>query len=177
VRYVPQKAQKAPLLHRRRGKMRLYGVIIGIVSLAVGPACSDSTASDIETTYTVAMNGAKEVPARVTSATGTAEFVVHTSFVDYRIDVAGITNVTAAHIHIGASTVAGGILVGLYALGGGLSTGTITGQLTSGRITPEGLPSTVSLDSLKSLLRGGNSYVNVHTVANPGGEIRGQIVP
>jgi len=33
------------------------------------------------------------------------------------------------------------------------------------------------MDSLAVLLRNGNAYVNVHTAANPNGEIRGQIVP
>ena len=34
----------------------------------------------------------------------------------------------------------------------------------------------VALDSLLVLMRNGHAYVNVHTVAHPGGEIRGQVV-
>jgi len=34
----------------------------------------------------------------------------------------------------------------------------------------------VKYDSLLVLLRNGQAYVNVHTTANPGGEIRGQLV-
>jgi hypothetical protein len=37
------------------------------------------------------------------------------------------------------------------------------------------ITATVSGDSLKTLLDAGQLYVNVHTVANGGGEIRGQI--
>mgnify|MGYP006149350299 CR=1 FL=1 len=34
----------------------------------------------------------------------------------------------------------------------------------------------VSYDSMLSLIRNGNAYVNIHTVARPAGEVRGQIV-
>jgi hypothetical protein len=36
--------------------------------------------------------------------------------------------------------------------------------------------SSISGDSLLSLLNSGRTYTNVHTAANPGGEIRGQIL-
>jgi hypothetical protein len=35
----------------------------------------------------------------------------------------------------------------------------------------------VSLDSLRVLFNNGNAYTNVHTTANPGGEIRDQVHP
>ena len=41
---------------------------------------------------------------------------------------------------------------------------------------PRTISTTVNGDSLKKLLLAGNAYVNIHTVSNPGGEIRGQIV-
>ena len=31
-------------------------------------------------------------------------------------------------------------------------------------------------DAIQAIV-GGNAYVNIHTSANPGGEIRGQLVP
>jgi hypothetical protein len=37
------------------------------------------------------------------------------------------------------------------------------------------LPAGVTLESLKTLLASGNAYVDVHTTANPAGELRGQI--
>ncbi|HZK78459.1 MAG TPA: CHRD domain-containing protein, partial [Gemmatimonadaceae bacterium] len=81
--------------------------------------------------------------------------------------------VTMAHIHNGAVGVAGPVVVTLFAPG--TPTGTINGVLVSGSLTSTNLPSGVTLESLKALLLSGNAYINVHTVANPGGEIRGQL--
>jgi hypothetical protein len=37
--------------------------------------------------------------------------------------------------------------------------------------------SSVSLDSLRVLFNNGHAYANVHTLVNPGGEIRDQVHP
>ena len=57
-------------------------------------------------------------------------------------------------------------------------TGPITGTLASGSFTSTNIQIPgISLDSLLTLMRTGRTYVNVHTEANPGGEIRAQIEP
>jgi hypothetical protein len=66
---------------------------------------------------------------------------------------------TAAHIHKGLRKVAGPIVVPLC--------GPCTSPVTGG-------PTTLTADQVKDLLAG-KYYVNVHTVKNPAGEIRGQI--
>ena len=48
-------------------------------------------------------------------------------------------------------------------------------DLRGSTLTSANLPAGVTLESLKTLLRSGNAYVNVHTTTNPSGEIRGQI--
>jgi hypothetical protein len=52
---------------------------------------------------------------------------------------------------------------------GGLSEGTITAKDLSGDLMGK------SLEDLEQLIKSGETYVNVHTVAKPDGEIRGQI--
>jgi len=47
---------------------------------------------------------------------------------------------------------------------------------TNQTITPSNLTGAVGYDSLLVLMRNGMAYVNVHTAANPAGEIRGQLV-
>ena len=124
------------------------------------------------------LDGAKERPTPVTTtATGAATFVVsNAGTIQFTLTVAGITGVTMAHIHSAVADSAGPIVVPLFnsATPTGLLTGTLaSGTLTSASITLPG----VSMDSLLSLMRRGRTYVNVHTVARPLGEIRAQIDP
>ena len=131
-------------------------------------------------TFTATLDGASEVPPVTTDATGSAGFTVTTSTgtptvvtVAYSATVTGLSGpATAAHIHGPASTTeAAGIIVPLTVSGTGTS-----GQIISGSFTTTGNPN-VSVDSLVVLMRNGNSYINIHTAANPDGEIRGQIRP
>lgn len=103
--------------------------------------------------------------------------------------VANIDSVTAAHIHAGAAGVAGPVIVGLtptYALVGGQrvartppSNATmLNGVLSYVSITrSSAFQGSFTFDSLLTRINDGTAYVNVHTVKNPAGEIRGQIQP
>lgn len=111
-----------------------------------------------------------------TSATGTATFELDGGIVSYVITVSDITDVTAAHIHGPAAASANaGVIVPLFAAPSG-GTGDVEGQLVASTFTAADITASgVSMDSLLVLMRNGQSYVNVHTAVNPGGEIRGQI--
>ncbi len=107
------------------------------------------------------MAGAFEVPAVNTQAVGLASISLSRSLTQlkYKIVVAGLSGaITGAHLHRGANNIAGPVSYSLSASGNVLE-GTIK-SLTTGFI-----------DSLSS----GLVYVNIHTAANPGGEIRGQL--
>jgi hypothetical protein len=125
-----------------------------------------------------ALSGAKERPTPVVStALGSATFEMLTSSsVRYKVDVAGITGATMAHIHTAVADSAGPVAVTLFTTA--TPTGPLAGTLASGTFSSANiqLPG-ISLDSLLSLMRRGRTYVNVHTVANPSGEIRAQIEP
>lgn len=124
------------------------------------------------------LTGAKERPTPVaTTATGAATFVISsTGTIQFTLTVAGITGATMAHIHTAVADSAGPIVVPLF--NATTPTGPLTGTLASGTISATNitLPG-VSMDSLLSLMRRGRTYVNVHTVLNPSGEIRAQIDP
>ncbi|HTR79156.1 MAG TPA: CHRD domain-containing protein [Gemmatimonadaceae bacterium] len=118
------------------------------------------------------MTGATETPPNQTTGTGTATFTLSGTKLSYVITVDGITGqATAAHIHVGKVGVAGPPVYTFTLKQVGAK-----GTLASGDIdlTKE-VSKGVSGDSLKTLLRTGAAYVNVHTAAHAGGEIRGQI--
>lgn len=145
---------------------------------AVGCDDDDEPTGNETVTETFAANltGAAERPTPVTTAaTGTATFTATTTStgttVTYSVTVTGLSGpATAAHIHgpADANTSASPI-VPLVVSGTGTS-----GAIISGSFTTTG-HATIDIAALLALLRNGNAYVNVHTAANPGGEIRGQI--
>ena len=146
----------------------LFALGLGVV------ACDDDdpvAGDDEEFAATLGPEGSVQ-----TDATGSATFVLDDGVVSYTIDVDDITAVTAAHIHGPAGPGEdAGVIVGLFAgpVGG---TGAVSGRLVTDDFVEADISATnVSLDSLLVLMRSGQSYVNVHTVENPAGEIRGQI--
>lgn len=158
-------------------------VIAGVAALAtVGAfaACGSDSTTTVDTTpavtYTSTMNAANEKPnANASTATGTATYTLKGNSLSFVVTVNGLTGpATASHIHVGAASVAGGVIVPFV-------TGSVqSGNVTSGTIdlsaTISNGTSTITGDSLKVLLNNGNAYTNVHTAANGGGEIRGQII-
>jgi len=92
---------------------------------------------------------------------------------------ADINDVTQAHIHLGARGQNGPVVAFLF----GLTTPT---NFTRGQLIARGVLRdtnvitverfTASIDDLAERIGQGRAYVNVHTVAHPGGEIRGQLV-
>lgn len=128
------------------------------------------------------LSGAFEVPAVVTQATGQAVFQVSPdgSSLHYRLIVANLDNTLQAHIHLAPIGTNGPVVAFLYpsAPPAVLIPGTFNGVLAEGDITAADLRGPLAgltIDDLVANLASGNAYVNVHTTANPGGEIRGQV--
>jgi hypothetical protein len=112
---------------------------------------------------TATLAGANEVPPVTTSATGTCAYFANpfTKGVAGRTETTGI-NGTAAHAHRAASGVTGPVVIPQTSPSAGVW------------VTAVG--ATISDDLLASFMKG-DLYCNVHSAANPGGEIRGQLVP
>lgn len=135
---------------------------------------SDSSMGSSSAVYVAKLSGAREVPAVSTSAAGTATFTRRGTSVSYTVTASGFTTpLTVGHVHIGAAGVIGSVIVTftILAQSGTVATGLLDlgAPITQGNIT-------ISGDSLRTLLESGNAYVNLHSAAYPGGELRGQIV-
>ena len=162
----------------------LAAVVLVLASVGLaGPAHAADT-------YRTHLRGAQEEPVRDTRAQGQAVFRLAADGTElhYRLIVANIENVVAAHIHVAPEGVNGPVVAFLYgnvppaggSQNGVLATGTITSDDLVGPLA--GMP----LDSLIEVIEAGNAYVNVHTNDGvdppntgpgdfPGGEVRGQI--
>jgi hypothetical protein len=156
-------------------------------ALAVGVlACGDDDGNptDAATNFTATLSGADEVPANASTATGTATLSISGATITYTINVTGIQNAVAAHIHVAAVGVNGPIRLNLCGTPDSQPTCTSgTGVLASGT---NGATLGITFDELVSAMRTGGAYVNVHTDDGDGspntgpgdlvnGEIRGQI--
>ena len=137
----------------------------------------DDTTAGAGLLFTASLGGDSERPDPVdTSTTGSARFAVaeDVSGIDFTIEVLNGIDITAAHIHEGGPQVAGEVVAGLFAG----SEAQVNGQLISGTITADDLAGSLEgmgLLDLIDLLTAGQAYVNVHSAANPAGEIRGQL--
>jgi hypothetical protein len=102
----------------------------------------------------------------------------------YNLTVNGLVGpVTGAHIHaiprsgVAPADTTGGIVVNLNPTLPANGTGVLaTGTITQASILGLGGAAAISMDSLRTLLNSGRTYVNVHTQANTAGHIRGTIV-
>ncbi|MBF9237431.1 CHRD domain-containing protein [Hymenobacter sp. BT683] len=115
---------------------------------------------------TARLNGSHETPSVTTPAQGVAGFTLNATR-DTLFVQAAFANLSGAivgvHVHEGAVGVAGPIVTSLVPL--------LRGNRLSGYLTG----ADISSDKLAKYLRG-DYYLNVHTAANPNGEIRGQLL-
>jgi hypothetical protein len=129
----------------------LVGLCFGIASLTV-----------YAQSMKVTLAGSQEVPPVTTSASGTGSIMVSPDgSVSGSVTTAGVDG-TMAHIHEAPMGQNGPVIV------------PFTKTADSMWSVPAGAKLTdAQLQSLKS----GNLYINVHSAANKGGEIRGQLKP
>jgi hypothetical protein len=135
----------------RTRKTMLAQVIFTIGAFAGGVAY----AADIKVT----LSGTNEVPPVTTSASGEGTIsVAPDGTVGGSVATKGIAG-TAAHIHMAAAGKNGPVIVPFVKDGDSFK------PLPGAKLTPDQMQA----------LKAGELYVNVHSAAHPGGEIRGQL--
>ncbi|HEY0184634.1 MAG TPA: CHRD domain-containing protein [Rhodopila sp.] len=135
------------------------------VLLAVGLSVVFASAASAATvSYTARLSGRNEVPKTDSKGSGrlSATFDTQSKAFNYTLTFDGLTGpATVAHIHGPATRTQNAGVVA--PLGDKNPASPISGSLT------------LTDDQVK-MLQSAKLYANVHTAANPGGEIRGQIV-
>lgn len=129
-----------------------FGILAGAL---VG--CGSSNTNT--TPYMASLTQAQETPPTGSMATGTATFTLNSDKTQLTYSVThNVPNPSAAHLHTGTITNAGPVTISL-------------------NVAPSNFGGTVSITQPQvSDLEGGRMYINIHTSANPDGEIRGQVI-
>jgi CHRD domain len=135
-------------------KTMLATLALGAAITFAGPAFADKMKATLD--------GKSEVPPTTSAGTGTADidYDAATKKLSWKVTYTGLTGpATAAHFHGPAGPAdKAGVAVAIP-------------NATSSPV--EG--SAVLTDAQAADLVAGKYYVNIHTAANPGGEIRGQV--
>ena len=151
-------------------RMKRLAMVVATLALAGLPA-TVLAVDPTQPAYGGPLSGAQEAPPVVTSATGQGIVVISAdgSTVTYLVTYSGLSGtVAAAHIHTGAVGIAGGVILPLTA-----GPSPMTGTLTAANFAASG--SVTTFAQAVAAIRAGTTYFNLHTAANPGGELRGQI--
>jgi hypothetical protein len=172
--------------------MKRSSIICGAAAVALATLGAPASWADSDRggkSLKAELKGFEEIPTL--STTGSGEFRAKISrdgeSVAFRLFYGNLeSDVTQAHIHLGARAFNGGIMVFLCSnlpdpppgtQACPTSGGTVEGTFTAADVIgPEGQGiSAGEFEEALRALRAGACYANVHTTLRPGGEIRGQI--
>lgn len=165
--------------HRFTSILTVAMVVLVSVALVQAQTLSDETA---------VLSGLNENPPLVSLGSGQFKIHLEGEVAQYELVYNNLTAVTQAHIHLGNPGTNGSVIVFLCSNSPNAPTPTlcpengtpVTGELTAAQVIAamDGdrvLLAAGDFEGLKQAIVGGATYVNVHTEAHPGGELRGQI--
>jgi hypothetical protein len=135
-------------------RIMLATLALGAAVAFAGPAFAEKLKATLD--------GKSEVPANTSAATGTADidYDAASKKLSWKLTYSGLSGPpTAAHFHGPAEA--------------GKNAGVAVAIPNATSSPAEG--SAVLTDAQAADLLGGKYYINLHTAANPGGEIRGQV--
>ncbi len=143
-----------------RGARRL--ALAALVAVAAGCSSMPDSMRGMMSGDNLSLSGSQEVPPVNTSASGKGRIEVKSDrTVSGSVTTAGMTG-TMAHIHMGPAGQNGPVIIPLQNSGGGTWTVPANAKLT---------------DAQWDAYQKNGLYVNVHSAAHPGGEVRAQLKP
>ncbi len=157
----------------KMNKTSILALLLLVVTLA-----TPVVAAKQHTNYRAILRGSNQNPPVETNAHGVfiATLSADDKSLTFKLIVANMENVTAAHIHLGDSATNGPVVVFLFhsetpvaRQDGILSQGTVTASDFKGPLAGQ------AFSALINAVMDGNAYVNVHSTQHPAGEIRGQV--
>jgi hypothetical protein len=154
---------------------RVVAVGIALVALAFAPIAG------ADASFQARLTGDQEVPPVATDTTGRFEILVNKAQTagEYTLRVESGVRVTQSHFHCGPAGVNGPVIV--FLAGFHVAGWDVDGKwVSNATVTDANVVNTTCGATLAAIFeqaRNGNVYVNVHSVARPGGVIRGQLEP
>jgi hypothetical protein len=129
------------------------------------------------------LTGFKEVPANSTTGNGSFDAEIDAHAIHYRLQYDDLEggDVLYAHIHLGRTATNGGVVA--FLCGGANKpacpqTGTVEGTIVADDVidlAAQGIEAGEFREVVRAIRRNA-TYVNVHTEAFPGGEVRGNVI-
>jgi CHRD domain len=178
------------LLRIEEPPMKMSFALPACTALAMAAAALPAVAHEV--IYAAPLLGSSEVPAVSTTGTGNGVVTLDLDLLTMRVQASFsnlIGNTSAAHIHccvlpgsnVGVATQTPtfvdfplGVTSGTYDRTFDM---TLSSSYSSAFITNNGGTVSSAFSALVAGLDGGRAYLNLHTTAFPGGEIRGLLVP
>ena len=152
-----------------KGRMVVALVVIALIATGAAPALG------VRATYKTQLSASAEVPPTVSSGRATAKFKTDSSSVNINwgfIWSRLTSDAVAGHIHCGAAGTNGPVGVTLFS--GSMGTrASIAGTFNAPDAGNE--CGWVTTADVVAAMASGNTYVNLHTVNYPDGELRGQL--
>lgn len=159
---------------------RFVGValLVGLLGTVVFGGTASAATADANTNWGAILSSGNEIPTGDSGAWGIAYLNVggDGASLNYTVTFWNIVEPQMGHIHVGNTKTNGPVVVNLF--DSKTIKGTYSGMIASGTVTAKDLVGPMQgkgMDALLAEIKSGNTYVNFHTAANPGGAARGQV--
>lgn len=157
-------------------------VLVTVLALGLLMALMFSVSAAQDKNFTAHLTGGTENPPNDSAGQGQVKLKVDGDQIHFKLITANLDGITQAHIHCGGPDVNGPVVVFLFGLeaAGVDNNGVLnSGSFAAGDFTPPAnrpaCADITTIDHLVDAIASGEAYANVHTLAFPPGEIRGNL--